>query len=367
MDVWSITRLTTQIENVRGNGRTDMEGQLLYILNPFIASLGYDIYDITKVDTQIQSGRMIVQAHEDVRIIFSVSSTIPKQSGNIHVTIDAKRNVMEMRLYAMDNWELVERLDLSQNPEEVSETYANIIRVISLESCHIMYAERGKRMFTERILATKLAEGDMQNEFLVAAVKQLFNQPTDALIACIADVLAEEYSTESVYTLQEQLAPLKEVGMRSLVSRYLQDINIPEEPSKTQVERVPTTPPVNPIFDKPEPQTIPPISVKQEPSESEIKKSTSFELEGAAAIVEQSKEEEIPKPNASTESDALQDLGAPTDSPKPVLEVEEHEVVAKEEAKRDTDGFIPPKPVGGSIEALFGAKPATTYPKTKSL
>lgn len=371
MEVWNSARLFAQIENVRSKNRLDTEGQLLYILNPFIASLGYDIYDISKVDTQVQSGRMIVQAHEEVKIIFSVTSVVPKQGGNIHVTIDAKRNVMELRLFAMGVWELVEQIDLSKSQEEVGETYANIIRIISLESCQIMYAERGKRMFTEHILARKLASGDMQNEFLIAAIKQLLNHPTDALITCIAEILAEEFSTDSVYNLHNQLLPLKEVGLRKLVSRYLQDANLPNEevaPIQPKNEPVYTTMWGNSALASNAVTNIatePLKTVQEVPSEVETIKPTTNPV--VAEKAEETPLNAFQQQSVSPANEPIKTEETENVVVEPVQNEPTPTEQEEEEVKIPSQDTVPSKPKVGSIDSLFGTAPTRKIPQTKGL
>ena len=140
MEVWNSSKIVTQINGLEEKKRLDIEGQLFYILNPFIKSLGYDVYDIESVDTQVQAGRIVLRALPEVTIIFSVSNIPPKEEGQMFVSLLAKQKILELRIFAMGTWELVEQIDLTAPLDTIGEAYTRIIRLIAQESCQI-YAE----------------------------------------------------------------------------------------------------------------------------------------------------------------------------------------------------------------------------------
>lgn len=338
MEVWNSVRLKSQLDQMITHKRTSTEDQVVYVLNPFIASLGYDIYDLEFVDTQIQSGRIIVHPLPHIRIVFSVTNLPPQRDGNVFVFIDTKKAIIQLSMFAMNKWELVDTIDLNKLPDEISATYSSVIRMISLESFQIMYAERADRMFTERILRSKLDKGDMHNDFMVAAVKKLFDAPSDSLLLCLADVLADEFSTDSVNDLHAQLQPLKAQGLRTLVSQYLKEVPM------TTDKPVPTV-----TADKPSPKAL-------TPQEDEV-----------TSIVEKVIE---PTDEATPTATPVEDV---VDAPKLETEnLDKKETIAEKEAQTVVTEKTPevPRTVGvRAIEDIFGATPLQQRksPQSKAL
>ena len=177
MEVWNLIKLKNQIDNMRQHKRTSTEDYVIYVLSPFVQSLGYDIHAVGQVDIQVTAGRVVVRPVEGVNVVFSVSSRTPSNA-KVFVHLDMHKEKLNVYMFSMHKWEIVDVVDLSDITETNTYTYSSVLRVIAQEAFQIMYAEREERMFTERILRSKLEAGEMNNDFTTAALKMLIEKPT---------------------------------------------------------------------------------------------------------------------------------------------------------------------------------------------
>lgn len=340
MEVWNLIRLKTQLDSMREHKRNTTEEQVIYVLNPFIASLGYDIYDISSVDVQVTKGRVMVQPVPNVNVVFAVTSPTPSNA-KVFVHIDVKKYQMKVYMFAMHKWELVDVVDLGDATEPNSSVYSSVLRMVAQEAFQIMYAEREERMFTERILRSKLESGAMHNEFTVAAVKRLFDRPTEAFLSAIAQVLAEDYSTDDSNEIYGYLQPMQSQGIRSLVTHYAKDL-----PMTTDTQAPPVQP-VAPVYE-PEPVVSAPV-----PAPVYEAPPTVPTVEPAKIKVSEEHDEKLATLKEALAAAIIQEPAQ--ESPTPKADVSMTDVLSK-------------KPAGNNIAEMFGGeKPTRTVPRTKSL
>lgn len=358
MEVWNIVRLKAQLDSMREHKRTTVEEHVIYVLNPFIASLGYDIYDISQVDVQVTKGRVIVRPVPNVNVVFSVTSSTPSNA-KVFIYLDTKKYQMKVYMYAMHKWELVDVVEVGDVTEPNSSVYSSVIRVIAQDAFQIMYAEREERMFTERILRSKLESGTMHNEFTVAAVKRLFDRPTEAFLSAIAEVLAQDYSTDDSNELYGYLQPMQTQGIRSIVSEYMKDMPMTAdkpEPTVHPVQHQPAYCEPAPAYVEPTPAYVEPVA----PPVEEVVPSEPVAEIPPVAIVEVEAENEQDKEKNDT---PMQDLLNAVNNTKVVEPIEQ--TVKSELSMTDV---LNKKPAGNNIADMFGTEEKVRkVPRTKPL
>lgn len=222
MGVWNAEKLYSVMQKLTRSGRNGDEHILMYVLNPYVTSMGYDVFDMEEVDMNITTGRMAISVAEDTKLIVGISGYLPSGEFDklfLHVNMGESKIIFHLK--ALGEWEQIGSVSLSK--EDVSGMYPTIMRLMSKDSLKGALLEKGDRMFTEGVLRTQLEQGKYDNRFVRDILKEEFQNPSDALLKLVADGLARKYSTDSVSTLMEGLMPLKGVGVLSLVSDLLYD------------------------------------------------------------------------------------------------------------------------------------------------
>lgn len=238
-EVWNVEMLREKIENLKEKGKTSEEQYIMYVLNPYVASLGYDVFNIDEVDMDIASGRLRVHATESVDLIVSTSNYLPSASNEedkIFLCIDMRNKEMSLYLNALGSWEQVGGHDLNQ--EDNSGEYPKMMRLVSKESLRRTLHEKGDRLFTEGVLRQQLDDGKYDNRFVRDVIQDMIEKPSEGFIRLLADGLADKYSTETVQKLMGGLNEFKTVGLESILGELLGGVTTIKNEQKSTVKSV---------------------------------------------------------------------------------------------------------------------------------
>lgn len=222
MEVWSANKLLETITKLKDKGRIGDEQCVMYVLNPLITSLGYDVFNIDEVDTDMMLGKMGVRVQDGLKILVGLSVNFPRydsEDEKIYLHVDIHELKLTLYMKALGNWESVGEVYLNQQDEQ--RMYPYIMKNIAKSTLKQVYAEKGERLFTEGVLKNNLEEGELDNRFVKSVLREELNNPSDSFIKLIAEGLVKRYSTENVSGLVSKLMPLKDIGLTNVVKDVL--------------------------------------------------------------------------------------------------------------------------------------------------
>lgn len=217
MEIWSIDKVYEVINKLKAMGRSSDEQYMMYVLSPYITSMGYDVFDMDEVDMDINTGRMKISVTKDVQLIVALSSYLPSmENDKIFLHVDVKGYSLNLYLNALGSWEKVGQVSI--NEDDIEGTYPSMMRLMAKDALRRTLHEKGDRLFTEGVLRKQLEEGKFDNRFVMDVLRDEVNNPTDGFIKLIAEGLASKYSTDNVSTIVDGLMPLKDVGVVDILA-----------------------------------------------------------------------------------------------------------------------------------------------------
>lgn len=226
--LWSKEKLSEQILNLENKSNTTIDAPkfLLYILSPYIASLGYNIFNIEEVDIQVAYEKVVIQVCEEFSTVISLEEYFPTENeAKVFVAIEPKERVMSLYVKALGDWELLHVTHLNKKTDTHNDKeYDNILNYLAKKDVVETYARKQERMFTEGVLRSKLNKKEMDNAFVREVIREELKNPSRKFLQVIAEGLANKFSSEPIQNLTKSIEPLSESGVVELMEGVISDI-----------------------------------------------------------------------------------------------------------------------------------------------
>lgn len=221
MEVWTAVKLVERLDKLHEMGRDSEAEYMNYIINPYVTSLGYDVFNMDEVDTDIALGRMVISLNDDVKLVVSLTQNKPEiDECKVYLHVDVKGRKLSLYLKALNIWEEIDVVDITTEEGKVG--YATLMRMVVKKSIEDVYKEKGERLFTEGVLRKKLVSGEYDNRFVREVIRTELAKPSAELLGLIAKGLVGRYSTDSEEAIIEGLKPLVDIGLTKIVYEVIE-------------------------------------------------------------------------------------------------------------------------------------------------
>lgn len=225
---WSKEKLAEQITALENKSNTTLESQkiMLYVLSPYIASLGYNIFNIEEVDIQVSNELVYIQVCKEFATVISLEEYFPTEDNvKVFVALNAKERIIQLYVKALGEWELLHLVNLNKKAENNDlREYENILTYLVKQSVIDIYSNKQDRMFTEGVLRSKLNKDEMDNAFVREVISDELKNPSKKFLQVIAEGLAHKFSSEPIPNLVKGIENLSETGVVELVDGVISDI-----------------------------------------------------------------------------------------------------------------------------------------------
>jgi len=229
MGVMSYKEFKGLISKLNERDKTRKSDIMMYLVIPFLQSLGYDVHDLDEVDLDMEECTVKIFNKNKVNTLITLDSEndVNHEKGledeDVKVYMDFGITNMEINLFyrVLDKWEKIETIDLEEdNPEKYVSKFTK--RVMK-EQFNREIATNGTRFLTESVLNEKLEENEWENDFLKYGLLKEITTPSDDFIKLMAKRLAEDYTNKDVEWIEEKLAGAKEKGFIRVIATIIKE------------------------------------------------------------------------------------------------------------------------------------------------
>lgn len=323
---WTREVLEKQINTLEQKNVLDSQKILLYVLNPYVASLGYNIFNIDDVDTNVEDETITIKVSETFSTVVSLNEYYPlDEMSKVFLHLDIYNRKLSLYMKALGEWELLHQVDL-KNPKDDG-TYNKILDFIVGSIVKELYKAKKERLFTEGVLRSKLNKKDYYNAFVREIVREELKNPSKAFIQVIATGLTKRFSSENPQSIANSLNGLQDLGIVNLFSEVIEDIRREEKDDYSTRNTEPNDYTLNYTQElKKETKIVP---QKEEEKVVEILEDTLEEpKEVPIEVPEDTIEETDEIPTELPEDEIVSEKEVPTDLPEDTIE-EENTVVTE--------------------------------------
>lgn len=233
--------LVTKLEE-RGKSKTS--DFLMYLVLPFLKSLGYNVYDLDEVDLDMEEELVKIKNRDELSMLVSVDENLlngisGKEKLNndelkIYINIGLEQRKIKLYYNVLDKWEEIVTINLD---EDNADMYAkDFTKRIAKENLNREIQTNGTRFLTESVLDAKLEAGEWNNDFMMYGLLKELTEPTDEFLQLMAGRLSEDYTTRDIEWIKGHLEKAKEEGFISIVKRLYDNNFIEENKEKEQVD-----------------------------------------------------------------------------------------------------------------------------------
>lgn len=237
--MWGIEKLYEVMSKLQKKGSNNEGSNLMYLINPFADSMGYDVFNMDEVELDIHGGRLTANVFEDLKLVIGLTSYMPStEHVKVFLHVDVREYRLTMHLRALDQWEKIGVIDVTKQ-DEVGE-YPQLMRMLTKDSLRSSYSEKGERLFTEGVLRKQLEAGEYNNRFVKSVIRDELKRPSEAMIRVIAERLTQEFSSDDVSSIVRELMPLQDEGLEGIVTSVLPKIKVNEDEVKKSYDTTTT-------------------------------------------------------------------------------------------------------------------------------
>lgn len=232
---WTMRELNEKIQKVMArNKNVGREEYRMYVVIPYLATLGYDVYDMSEVVLNAQQNKITVNVSDEIKLTVSMDNlqipqTFEKDGTSIYLVIDAKENLFTLYTLALGEWEKLYSVDIDDvDDEQANEDYISMIRYLVKDSILSDYSDKGARIFTEGAVNKLISNRDYNNRFLQEILRTEIETPSKEFIALIVSRLSTKYTTHSPDDLFMSLQELSTTGLVGIIDSAI-GLSTPQE------------------------------------------------------------------------------------------------------------------------------------------
>lgn len=223
---------------------------MTYVLYPYLANLDYDIYDLDTAEIDFEHGNIHIKVNKDITVTFTldedVEGALTNDADKILLFFDYNTSKFVLKFKVLGEWSVVEETVFvnpadSSNlvPEEEKKKFIKISTYLKRTEVVKGHKDKGNRFFTEAVVDGLLDKGEWNNDFVRHSLANELKNPSEDMVKLLASRLVKDYTTQNEEKVAEQLAPIIEEGLSSVVdyivsSGYL-PISNPQYPSQKPV------------------------------------------------------------------------------------------------------------------------------------
>lgn len=221
-----------KMKMVENKNRLDEHNMMLYVLTPYLATLGYKVFNIDDVETDVEAHTIKVKVSNDFSTMVGLTNLYPygEDDTNVFLYVDMENKELSLSMKALGEWEVLHSVSLEEESKEADDTYKKIVEFLEVTSVQNMYKSKKARMFTEGVLRAKLIRKEYDNSFVRAIIREELKQPSKQLLNVIATGLNHKFSSDSVTNLSH--------GLGDMTGQEFMDIivNVAEELSREEYD-----------------------------------------------------------------------------------------------------------------------------------
>src|SRR5699024_9238735 len=238
----SFKEFVSVADKLKERGKTSNSELVMYLVAPFLNSLGYDTHNLDEVDLDVDEGIITVTGHENLTIIVTINNDLTEDNDlelrrdGVKLYVNLGIEVRELSLYykVLEKWEEIARINL--DGDEANKYAGEFARRISKEQIKKELVKNGNRFLTESVLNTKLENGEWDNDFLMYGLVEELKNPTDEFIKLMANRIVKDYKTQDVEWVVERLEKSKEDGDVKTVKHIYDKGYLGEEQKREEME-----------------------------------------------------------------------------------------------------------------------------------
>lgn len=244
MEVISFKEFQNILDRLKERDQLSSNNIIMYVVSPLIKSLGYDVFNIDEVLMDIEEREIVLTVEEEMKILLLVNqndlsqsghSTLDKEDVKMYVSLDINNKKILVYYKVLGAWESVLDFDIETGD---SETYAQeFVKRLSKDQIKREMASNGTRFLTDKVINTRLEEGDWENEFMKAGLLKELESPSDEFIEVMASRLVKDYTTQEQEWVKEKIEGAKEIGFLRIIKELTKQGKLEvEEVVETEVE-----------------------------------------------------------------------------------------------------------------------------------
>ena len=238
----SFKEFAAMTDKLKERGKTSNSELVMYLVAPFLNSLGYDTHNLDEVDLDVDEGIITIAGHEDLTTIVTINNDLTEDNDlelrrdDVKLYVNLGIEVRELSLYykVLEKWEEIARINL--DGDEANKYAGEFARRISKEQIKKELVKNGNRFLTESVLNTKLENGEWDNDFLMYGLVEELKNPTDEFIKLMANRLVSDYTTKDVEWVVQKLEKSKEDGYVNTIKRIYNKGYLGGEKEQEEVE-----------------------------------------------------------------------------------------------------------------------------------
>lgn len=225
---WTRAGLYEQIQSIEKKHSLDSKKVLLYVLQPYVASLGYNIFKIDDVDTDVDNENLKITISDNFSMEISLKDFFPdSETTKIFLYLDVYTKEITFYMKALGEWEQMMFLDISKKENDA--VYNKMLDFIVSDIVKELYKNKKERLFTEGVLKAKLENKDFENAFVRDVVREELQNPSQQFLTVIATALSKKFSSDSSQNIAKSLQDLNKLGVVDLFSNVIEDIRLEED------------------------------------------------------------------------------------------------------------------------------------------
>ncbi|KTF59099.1 MULTISPECIES: hypothetical protein [Bacillus amyloliquefaciens group] len=216
MAVMRLENIANTLKQLEEKGRTGVYDLMAYFGSPFVMSLGYEVLDLNKTETDWENGTITVDIDERLKLVFSLNGQFPKNEyERMFLVADVYDQKFELYFKVLGKWEKVTTVSISNVD---TQSYMAMTKYAARDHVVPAFKEKGERLLTEGVINKKLEDGEVYNDFLVQAVLSELSNPSDDMVKLLANRLVSDYTTKDAEWVKGKIQGIKEDGLHSVVS-----------------------------------------------------------------------------------------------------------------------------------------------------
>lgn len=218
MEAWQLGKLVDTLEKLKTRKITGIPNMMTYVVIPYVASLGYDVYNFDNSEISLDEGKIVVKVDDTLHLVISLISEKPYyQEQRMFLHLDEIAQEMQLHFKVLGLWEQVLTVNLKEKTG--TSDYTDLLRYTMRDRLTPEYKQKGERLLTEGVLNRNLEAGNWDNEFLLNVLVEELKNPSEGFIEVLANRLGETYTTKDKNWVQERLTPIQEEGLVNVVNR----------------------------------------------------------------------------------------------------------------------------------------------------
>lgn len=219
MAVLRLENIANTLKQLEEKGRTGVYDLMAYFGVPFVTSLGYEVLDLNKTETDWENGTITVDIDDRLKLVFSLNGQFPKNEyERMFLVADVYDQKFELHFKVLGKWEKVATVSIDNVD---TQSYMAMTKYTARDHVVPAFKEKGERLLTEGVINKKLEDGEVYNDFLVQAVLSELSNPSDDMVKLLANRLVSDYTTKDVEWVEGKIQGIKDDGLHSVVSELV--------------------------------------------------------------------------------------------------------------------------------------------------